>query len=222
MYLQNVPHMATPGAGHSGHPDKPQGWQPEDHKEPDFVPPPEYGGSAVTHDFSRMTSFSRSKRSESLSAMNRRVDFSLGARDGVVANASGDVFDNQQSRPRIPQIREVGPESERDPEDQIRPAASFDTMRSNSRFYPHMGMPNHLQRRSTDRSSTHRNRFYGRFRSTAGPVDEIAMESGLANIPAGRASLEPIDPRTGHVGPSAVRIDSEPLVFEKPGKSTTG
>ncbi|KAF2149750.1 hypothetical protein K461DRAFT_229737 [Myriangium duriaei CBS 260.36] len=237
VYLQNVPHMATPGAGHSGHPDKPQGWQPEEHKEPEFVPPPpDYSGGAMTNDFARMTSIrepSRRQRSESLAAMNRRVDFSLGARDGVAADYMGDVHD-EPNRPRIPQIREVSASRERDSQDRAR--ASMDTMRSAS------AVPGHLMRRSTDRSS-HRNRFFGRHRSntqaTQGTADEqYMMESGLANVPeapgSGASTVQPpppvhgpgsgvappaptpavppsnpIHPRTGHVSANAVHDEEE-------------
>ncbi|GAM89172.1 hypothetical protein ANO11243_072080 [Dothideomycetidae sp. 11243] len=236
VYLQNVPHFATPGAGHGGHPDKPQGWQPEEHKEPDIVPPPEYIGGAMSNDFARVTSIrnpGRRQRSESLAAMNRRVDFSLGARDGVSANQAGDVHDGM-SRSRIPpEIREVSASRERESQDRVR--ASIDTTRSTGN---NPAIPGYLMRRSTDRSS-HRNRFFGRHRSgtaataaTAATTDEqYMMESGLANVPEAPGSgastvqpplpahlyaanpptqmREPIDPRSGHVSPTAVHVEDE-------------
>ena len=41
VYMQNIPHQATPGMGRNGHPDNPTGWQEGEHQDPPFVAPAE-------------------------------------------------------------------------------------------------------------------------------------------------------------------------------------
>lgn len=232
VYLQNIPHMATPGMGHGGHPDDPRGWHAEEQqKDPDFVAPlPQQQGTPSTgfsEDFNRVTSFrapNRRQRSESLAAMNRRVDFSLGARDAANMDSMGDVYDDR-SRTRLPpEIREVSASRERESQQRASEEAaraSHDIARTTSRSGP---VGHGLARRSTDTNrSQHRNRFFGRHR--AGTLQEntdrdYMMEGGLADVPEAHIAAGangappaqhnrglPLDPRTGTVGNRAMMSD---------------
>ncbi|KAF2225418.1 Mechanosensitive ion channel-domain-containing protein, partial [Elsinoe ampelina] len=190
VYLQNIPHMATPGMGHGGHPDDPRGWMPQEHKEPDFVTPAAGSTPGVmSEDFNRHTSFrapSRRQRSESLAAMNRRVDFSLGAQDAANMDGMSDVYEDRERTRLPPEIREVSASRERDSQRASEEAtrASHDIARTTSRSGP---AGHGLARRSTDTNrSVHRNRFFGRHRSATnqeGVEREYLMESGLADVP---------------------------------------
>ncbi|PSK42146.1 hypothetical protein B9Z65_4060 [Elsinoe australis] len=234
VYLQNIPHMATPGMGHGGHPDDPRGWHAEEQqKDPDFVAPlPQQQGTPSTgfsEDFNRVTSFrapNRRQRSESLAAMNRRVDFSLGARDAANMDSMGDVYDDR-SRTRLPpEIREVSASRERESQQRASEEAaraSHDIARTTSRSGP---VGHGLARRSTDTNrSQHRNRFFGRHR--AGTLQEntdrdYMMEGGLADVPEAHVAAGangarpaqhqgglPLDPRTGTVGNRAMMSDEQ-------------
>ncbi|PNS18128.1 hypothetical protein CAC42_3573 [Sphaceloma murrayae] len=244
VYLQNIPHMATPGMGHGGHPDNNRGILPEERQqEPDFVSPPHGTPGTSSEEFNRITSFrapSRRQRAESLAAMNRRVDFSLGARDAANMNTMSDVYEDR-SRTRIPpEIREVSASRERESQRASEEAGrqSEDLARTTSRSGP-AGYG--LARRSTDTNrSVHRNRFFGRHRSGTleeGKDREYLMESGLADVPeahvaagstsgvAGQDALgihrAPLDPRTGTVGDRAIRSQDDIRPLGGSGRSHT-
>ena len=225
VYLQNLPHTATPGMGRNGHPDNPVGWQQNEPQtqDPPFVAASEPEGHGTQSEaFARHTSIRghssiRRPRGESLSQMNRRVDFSLGARDIVSGDMAGDVY-QVRSRSRLPpEIREVSASREREAElaaqreslEQQR-RTSHDIGRSTSRAANFQ--PGHLARRSTDTGSRdrfHRNRFFGRQRAGTNADEQFLMESGMADIPeaAGERSQDQskdrLDPRSGFVGPAA-------------------
>jgi hypothetical protein len=118
LYMQNIPHTTT-GAGYGGHPDNPNGLSRvnEAPQDPPFVsplseqqeealgsmPPPSTslarGGSILRAPSTRTTR----PRGESLAAMNRRVDFSLGMRDAAatMGDSYGDVYEDR-ARMQIP------------------------------------------------------------------------------------------------------------------------
>ena len=52
-------------------------------------------------------------RGESVSAMSRRVDFSLGVKDVASGNLMGDVYDNEPNQGRLPDIRMPSPSRSR-------------------------------------------------------------------------------------------------------------
>lgn len=244
VYMQQMSHVATPGVGRGGHPDNPDGWHHDDHHgnndDPAFVAPPLSPSSYSNADRSaslsgaplpnRQVSILRNKgtgtrpRKESLSAMNRRVDFSLGMSSIASGDMSGDVF--EERTPKLPS-HITSPSHSTDYRNRVsessqsRPRQSLDHGRSTS-----------LKRRDTDQESTasssHRNRFFGRHRATTANAtsttimsqDELArMESGMARIPevdpytaVGRPLSQQqnahMDPRTGIVSPAAVRMHS--------------
>lgn len=233
VYLQNVPHVGVPGAGYGGHPDMPGGYQQQQdtHEDLPFVSPvpgqEDTTGSMPAPNSSRMRSGSVLKnnraRGETLSAMNKRVDFSLGANTFVSGDYAGDVYADRD-RAKIPvEVAEASRDRERTAsrrslEEHRR--QSQDLARSTSRESPSIG---NLARRSTDSEGrwgarsgipVHRNRFFGR--STRPDADEpTMMENGLmADIPenptSGNNSTSPtpprMDPRTGMVSPAAWRM----------------
>lgn len=260
VYLQGIPHIGTPGMGHGGHPDDPKGFQPQNLEHNDLQSVPEdvgrpgslHAGNTSTpttnsEQFTRATSFrapNRRDRRESLSAMGRRVDFSLGARDTVSGNMMADIYDDgpasssdlvSRTTGRMgPDVRDSSSSRQRESlermnsvETAIRATGrsfSSTTSRSNSHTYhasPQLNggiLGGGLLRRSTadtqrstsitpsissnspqnqtgsshTNTTTHKNRFFGRFRSntsTSSTVrDELLMESGLADVPEGNGS----------------------------------
>jgi small-conductance mechanosensitive channel len=229
VYLQNVPHVKVQGMGHSGHPDEPKGVvhdeQEEEHHDPPFVSPvlgQEQTTGSQTYTRMRNGSILRGSRTrgESLSAMNKRVDFSLGAKSSAADDMSGDVFEGRE-RSRVPiEVTEASRSREREAklrrslEKSLR--ESQDTGRSTSA--EHRFASGGLNRRSTEgyRTGTiHRNRFFGC--SRPGTDEHGLMESGMADIPenpsgSGATSEVPnpdrLDPRSGMVSPRAWRTNT--------------
>ncbi|KAK5105806.1 hypothetical protein LTR62_002129 [Meristemomyces frigidus] len=229
VYLQNVPHVAVPGMGHSGHPDQPGGYGPEEEHdgprdEPFVAPLPgqeDRTGSQIPHSRLRTGSILRHAggrpRGESLSQMNKRVDFSLGANSSVSGDFAGDVYEDRD-RPRIPAaILEASEQRDR-----AERRSSRENGRSTSRELPAQQREQftpaaYLARRSTTDSmqsrtggkgSIHRNRFFGRGTSAQhqqqfrpGTSEAALMEGGLmADIPEVDPSPSSI---TGDTGSSA-------------------
>jgi hypothetical protein len=217
VYLQNVPHINMPGMGHSGNPDHPEGYIHDGPHDPPFVE-----GQHVEHTTSNPTTTHHDPaarprggsilkdpnhphtrpRGESLAAMSRRVDFSLGMKHVSAADMTGDVFeDDERSRERQRAIVNITtPSRERSSADRSR--GSNDIGRSTS-ISSGLSGPGALQRRPTDsldegsrNRSIHRNRFFGRNRGPEGDV-----ESGMADIPEDNR----LDPRTGTISPQAWR-----------------
>lgn len=202
VYLQNLQNPATPGVGVNGSPDNPSGnlanHQPVD--EP-FVAPME-GTTDGTRDGSvpgRRASILRQPggrpRGESLAAMGRRVDFSLGMKSMGLNDPSGDVLDDRENETRARQtiVRVTSPSRSQD-----RTRESHESARSTS-----------IQRVNTNASSvarerTHRNRFFSRNRHG----DE---EAGMDDIPEAETppAKKKLDPRSGLISPQAVRTSND-------------
>lgn len=203
VYMQNIPHQATPGMGRNGHPDNPTGWQEGESQDPPFVAPAEgpIGGRARQGSILRTGSTAR-RGHETLAQMNKRVDFSLGMSAEAATNYSGDVFEDR--KPRLP-ISVTSPSPDNRNRTSNDTHRSTDTGRSTSRDIG----PGRLARRSTDASTTsrvtHRNRFFGRARGNT--IDEQAMmEKGMADIPEDSpGGAGTIDPRSGLVSGAAWR-----------------
>ncbi|KAL1636873.1 hypothetical protein SLS56_000967 [Neofusicoccum ribis] len=212
VYLQQIPHISTPGMGHGGNPDNPAGMVDRPNtarsngsgpQDPPFVSPdsPQVGRArAPSHSILRTGS--TRPRGESLAAMGRRVDFSLGMKDISSGDMTGDVFEDRV-KPRFPVVTSPK-ESSRGSQDS-RPRQSHDTGRST-------GHDSDLARIPTDSSAarsraSHRNRF---FSSRAGKSrdDVDRMEGGLPMHDIPEAS-ERIDPRSGTVSPMAWRASAE-------------
>lgn len=163
-------------------------------------------------------------RTESLSAMSKRVDFSLGMKNISSGDNLGDVFEERSQERYHSVIREANQaEEERRALEQ-----GIDTARSAPRSQRSGSVTSPVTaggvfRRSTDQGSgsrhhresassagTHRNRFMDRFgrsgRSTDLPRDSLAEE--------GRS--EPLDPRTGQVNSEAFGVDSMTSIPQQP------
>jgi small-conductance mechanosensitive channel len=228
VYMQNIPHQATPGMGRNGHPDNPTGWQEGESQDPPFVAPAEgpIGGRARTGSIllngsTRLRAGTGTgQHHETLAQMGKRVDFSLGMRADAAANLSGDVFEDEERKPRLPvKITSPSPDH-RYARKSHETGRSGESGRSTSRDIG----PNNLARRNTDTSTTsisrvamHRNRFFGG-RGRSNTIDEHAsnssmMEKGMADIPEDRSpaatiSNSTIDPRSGLVSGAAWRTQS--------------
>lgn len=222
IYMQNVPHLHIPGAGHGGQPDNPDGL----HEDPPFVDPvtsdaPPAGKEAQPghHQSILRPAGPMRPRGESLAQMSRRVDFSLGMKDISAADMPGDVYDDRStSRSRVEEIQRLRMSPNRSSERRSAELGSNASRRSqddigrSSSVFREYG-PRHpgLTRIGTDSSASrnrrdHRNRFFGRDR---GVVEDDLMESGMADIPeesfrGGRR----LDPRSGMVSPRAWRPTS--------------
>jgi small-conductance mechanosensitive channel len=212
VYLQNVPHVAGPSMGHSGTPDHPEGYSHDAPIDPPFVDPAQSksAGGLQSHPSILRSGLSSRPRGESLAAMGRRVDFSLGMKDFSSSDMTGDVYDDRErSEERSRAISNLPvPSSSHERSSQDRGSSdrrSFEGGRSTS-VSSSVG-PGRLQRIGTDSSmaknrANHRNRFFGRNRGN--DDEDAAMEAGMAQIPEdGR-----LDPRSGRVSPSAWRLPS--------------
>jgi small-conductance mechanosensitive channel len=211
VYLQNLQNPATPGVGQNGNPDNPSGNINNRPIDEPFVAPATDGASEVPNTGSaparqpsilRQTGPSGRHRGESIAAMGRRVDFSLGMGSMGLNDPSGDVLDDRETeaRNRATVIRVTSPSrhsQERASEHGGR--SSLDSGRSTS-----------IQRVGTNSSlgakeRTHRNRFFSRNRNG----DE---EIGMAGIPEVEHDSSPrnnrLDPRSGLISPQAVRLDT--------------
>jgi small-conductance mechanosensitive channel len=195
VYLQNLQNPATPGVGTNGTPDHPNGNIRNEPQDEPFVAPmdgaPDDGTAHGTHpSILRQPGQPNRPRKESLAAMGRRVDFSLGMKSMGLDDPSGDVLDDREneSRARATVVRVTSPSRSQD-----RSRHSGDSGRSTS-----------IQRVGTNASSTareriHKNRFFSRNRHG----DE---EIGMAGIPeAETPPTKKLDPRTGLISPRAVR-----------------
>jgi small-conductance mechanosensitive channel len=175
----------------------------------------------------RNGSHSSRARGESISAMGRRVDFSLGIKDVSSADLMGGLDDNR-SQVRVPEIRTTSAsrsrearariveedEAERRREEDDDAIRRIESRTGTSRS--HFG----FKRTATTESSkmrqgpsiVHRNRFFSRGKQGNDGDDEREdlMEQGMADIPevAGQLS-DRMDPRTGLVSPQAVRPSTE-------------
>ena len=159
-------------------------------------------------------------RTESLSAMAKRVDFSLGMKNISSGDDLGDLFE-EQSRDRYASvIREANREEEERKAAEREAESARSTSRSRrSGSVTSPRVAGGIFRRSTEQfgsrrnhdsmssGGTHRNRFVDRFgrsgRSTDLPRDSLAEE--------GRSG--PLDPRSGQVSSEAYRMDSAGSAF---------
>jgi small-conductance mechanosensitive channel len=214
MYLQNVPHINNPDMGTGGQPSNPAGFDPNAPQDEPFVNPAGGESGAPT---SRMRSGSilrngsnMRRGGESLSAMNKRVDFSLGMKDCVYGDLSGDMDEDRQKN-QMAAIHEATRSRERNAEAERR---SQDIGKTTSRDHHHGPRSSMESEASRRRASTHRNRFFNRTRTgTFGPDEASLMEGGMADIPEARSGNQTgnnspgghIDARTGLVSSAAYR-----------------
>ena len=155
-------------------------------------------------------------RGESISAMSRRVDFSLGMKDISSGDMYGDVYNDYQ-KPRLPDfkgdklsrsrsIRERIAEVDEGEDTQTLGRTSSLEGGSRSRFGLHRSSTESQSRLRTHPSLVHRNRFFnrrGKEKDYDG-ADEDLMEQGMADIP----ESDHMDPRSGTISPVAVQMDT--------------
>jgi hypothetical protein len=215
VYLQNMQNNPTPGVGRNGTPDNPAGNYTDQPHDAPFVPSasddpnePRNGGSVPGRRGSILRQPGQPR--ETLAAMGKRVDFSLGMSSLGVDDPSGDVLDDRDTaaRQRATVVRVTSPSRSRSND---RDRSSHETGRSTS-----------IQRVGTNgsmraRERNHMNRFFSRSRHG----DE---EIGMANIPEGEYDSSPpntekIDPRSGLVSPRAVRTSHDEVRSQPPQSS---
>jgi small-conductance mechanosensitive channel len=231
VYLQNMQNPATPGVGHNGTPDNPGGNVNDRPVDEPFVPPATNGTSEIPNTGSAphrrpsilrptVTAQNGRQNGETISAMGRRVDFSLGMGSMGLNDPSGDVLDDRETEAR-----------NRATINRVTSPSRYSADRAGetgSRISHDSGRSSSIQRVGTNssmgaRERTHRNRFFSRNRSNN---DE---EIGMAEIPEADYDTPPrtstLDPRTGLLSSQAVRTSAdEPRVPRSSGAlpSTAG
>lgn len=209
VYMQNLPHTGTPGVGHNGTPDNPQGHLNNQSQDEPLVPaaPGTEGQSVNSRGSILRNGTSTRSGKESMAAMGRRVDFSLGMKDVGQCDMGSDVFDDRDfmARTRATVTRVTSPAGRGSHE---RERSSLDTGRSTSISRPSRQFSFNSEHTQSTMRPSHRNRFFGR---KHGHLDE---EAGMADIPEADfdSSKERLDPRSGRHSPTAVRMsENEPL-----------
>lgn len=202
-YLQNVPKDAPIGTN----PDPRSGSMSQ---EAPFVPnaadasAPGRHSSILRH--APSTSRATRTRGESMSAMAKRVDFSLGMRDVSSGDPMSDVYETR-TKPRIPESSKSPTRrrdqnrisEEMDDNSRLGHTTSRET-ETNSRY-----SSDSQNRLRSSNSAIHRNRFFSRNRGVSRDgADQDLMEQGMADIPEVGESSRHIDSRSGLVSPQAV------------------
>ncbi|KAI4250772.1 MAG: hypothetical protein LQ352_005258 [Teloschistes flavicans] len=161
-------------------------------------------------------------RGESISAMAKRVDFSLGMKDVSSGDMMGDLYESVSPN-RLPQARRssasrdarerIAEEEEEGLNHQKHGRSSSRNVEGSPRFGIHRSSTaesGSRVRRSI--SAIHRNRFFSRpgRRNSRGEYEDL-MEQGMADIPesAGPSRSGTIDPRSGVTSTQAVRMTTE-------------
>ncbi|KAL8691524.1 MAG: hypothetical protein Q9218_003267 [Villophora microphyllina] len=161
------------------------------------------------------------QRGESISAMAKRVDFSLGMKDVSSGDLMGDIYDNV-SPGRLPQGRRDSASRSRASiaEEAVEELNNEKGGRSTSRAVegsPRFGMYRSSTTESGSKvrrsfSAVHRNRFFSRQgrRNSRGEYEDL-MEQGMADIPesASPSRSGTIDLRSGTTSTQAVRKTTE-------------
>lgn len=154
-------------------------------------------------------------RGESISAMSKRVDFSLGMKDVSSADIMGDLDDrrlpdlrmnsNSRSQDAVPRIAEDDEEPERDLESRYDDGSlrRADSRASGSRFgMRRTGTDGSVIKRST--SFIHRNRFFSKSKKADnGSEEENLMEQGMADVAEPKQSGR-FDSRSGIISEQAM------------------
>ena len=177
-------------------------------------------GDQLGHKRSILRQHSGRPRGESITAMAKRVDFSLGMKDvSSSGDMMGDLYDNVSPH-RIPGGRRDSASRTRDriveeDEEQLqREHEGRSTSRTSEGHSPFK-----LYRSSTTESGNrmrrslsamHRNRFFPRRgrRNSRGEYEDL-MEQGMADIPESAGSSGNTHPMSGQVGNQAVRMTTE-------------
>ncbi|KAI4177969.1 MAG: hypothetical protein LQ343_000053 [Gyalolechia ehrenbergii] len=160
-------------------------------------------------------------RGESISAMAKRVDFSLGMKDVSSGGLMGDLYEDVNPS-RVPQDRRDSASQWRDArgripeegEEQLRTErdghSTSRAIEGSSRYGLHRSSTESDSRMKRSFSSIHRNRFFPRRgrQNSKGEYEDL-MEQGMADIPEYVGASGLISPRSGHMSPQAVRMTTE-------------
>lgn len=162
------------------------------------------------------------QRGESISAMSKRVDFSLGMKDVSSADLLGDL--EERKKPQLPINRADSrdprarlaedDDAEREAEARTSGTIQRDPSRSmgNRRHFGiHRTGTTDNQSIRRDSSTVHRNRFFGKGKRRGNvSEEEDLMEQGMVDIvEASTPPHERSDPRTGIISPQAVCPSTE-------------
>ncbi|KAI9819526.1 MAG: hypothetical protein M1827_006975 [Pycnora praestabilis] len=216
VYLHNntpTPHSQVPatGLGSGTGPGPKSGFLSRD---PPFIPSAADGPPVRQHPSilrnDTVTSRTSRARGESVSAMAKRVDFSLGMRGMVSGDMMADVYEDR-SRSRVPNY---SPSPSRGPDTNTSSAEDNRSLARTTSHEPTVGLvrtSSDSQARLRSSHSTHRNRFFGRHRGDdrhEQGEDTDLMEQGMANIPENDLSLGHLDPRSSLISPQAIRTNA--------------
>ncbi|KAL8766705.1 MAG: hypothetical protein Q9209_006574 [Squamulea sp. 1 TL-2023] len=158
-------------------------------------------------------------RGESITAMAKRVDFSLGMKDvSSSGDMMGDLYDDVSPHRILGGRRESASrtqdkivEDEEELKRDIEGRSTSPTNEGPSRFKLHRSSTTQSgSRMRRSFSAIHRNRFFPRHgrRNSRGEYEDL-MEQGMADIPESTASSGRMDARSGQVSSQAVRMTTE-------------
>jgi len=207
IYTQYRPYSADL-AGKGGDPDHPNGFDGVQ-DEPFVRPDPEQATAPVQRERSASIlsrSHATRPRGESIAAMGKRVDFSLGMSSISSGDMPGDVYDDRKSTIHIP-ISVTSP-PRMSSKDRSPPASKMSPDVGHSTSHAATFGPEGFRRSSTEgsRSSVHRNRFFGHKILES----DRMMESGMAGIPEhGPLGVQRMDPRSGVISPAAMHVNTD-------------
>jgi len=204
-YVQNLPPYTAPVSQSDG---------PDDVQRPPQSSIPAAQHPSILRHRAPSQSHTRG-RSESLSQMGKRVDFSLGMKD-VSSGDMPDLYDRRSQSKVTETIREANREEDErrilEEEEINEHGEAIASGRSKSSGHSNSQQSAHgagILRRSTTRSmdqrnstssqETHRNRFFPRFGRNAGQSFDLPP----VDVEQGR-----LDPRSGLVSDEAQRVDS--------------
>ena len=190
-------------------------------RDPAFVP--NAAGIEGNRPILRNGSRTSRPRGESISAISKRVDFSLGMKD--ISSADMGDLDSNRNQTRVPDMRTDSNSRSRETrariieEDEANRREDEATIRRAESRSGNGRSPFGLGRRtSTDTQSRmrrgtsliHRNRFFLRDRRPDDADEERdLMEQGMADIPEAAGPSDRMDARTGMISPQAIRPSTE-------------
>jgi len=166
-------------------------------------PPPGRHPSILRH--APSTSRATRARGESVSAMSKRVDFSLGMGEISSGDLLSDVY-SDRSRPRVPDFNK-SPTRTRGLSNRISEEMDNHTLGRTTSAEGASRYSNESQNRlRSSHSAIHRNRFFSRNRGASkDSADQELMEQGMADIPEIAENSRRMDPRSGMISQQAMR-----------------
>jgi small-conductance mechanosensitive channel len=202
-------------------------------RDPAFVPNAGHSpGLGLNPSILRNGASTSRQRGESISAMSKRVDFSLGMKDVSSADIMASLGD-ERSPTGIPKYRTESASRSQEArlriveEDEANRREDDTAIRQAESRTGNGRSPFGIRRTSTDKSNVkrgnsliHRNRFFPRGKKRVdGEEEEDLMEQGMADIPEAAGPSERMNPRTGYVSPQAVRPSSDSRYLNSAGSA---